>query len=308
MDFPVWIVQRRALCHRVVYDITNLGPIDVVGSIRYVDRLCMNQSTTRTPSIAILSDIHSNLFALKAVLRDVKESGARQIVFLGDIVGYGPHPAECVDWVRKLGGHCVMGNHDVAIKQCRVPGFRFPQSNWETDDYAAGLMHSARQLNEEQAAWLAGLPYWMGISGAVVAHASLDDMNFFNYIEDDESARPSLDLLSRSEVKVGFFGHTHRQEVFPDSADGLDWLGENRFRIGEGMPCVVMVGSVGQNRDETDRRACWTLWEPATGVVEFRRVDYDRMEAARQVVASGLPMSGAARLLIPEEQVQLSRA
>jgi len=61
-------------------------------------------------TIAILSDIYSNLTAFKAVLRDVKESGARQIIFLGDIVGYGSHPAECVEWVRKLGGHCVMGN------------------------------------------------------------------------------------------------------------------------------------------------------------------------------------------------------
>lgn len=307
MDFPVWIVHRPALCHRVAYDITNLGPIDLLPPTAYVVCLCMKPHTDRTPTIAILSDIHSNLIALKAVLRDVRESGARQIVFLGDIVGYGPHPAECVEWVRKLGGHCVMGNHDAAIKMCREPGFRFPQSNWRDDDYAAGLVYSAEQLNDEQAAWLEGLPYWMPVSGAVVAHASLDDMNFFNYIEDDESARPSLELLSKSAVKVGFFGHTHRQEVFPESADGLEWLGENRFRIREGMPCVVMAGSVGQNRHESDRRACWTLWEPATRTVEFHRVEYDRIDAARQVVAAGLPRSGAVRLLMSEEQERLNR-
>ncbi len=257
------------------------------------------------PSIAILSDIHSNLPAFKAVLRDVKQSGARQIVFLGDIVGYGSRPAECVEWVRKLGGHCVMGNHDVAIKQCRVPGFRFAQSNWATDDYAAGLMHSAKQLDDKQAAWLGGLPYWMPVSGAVVAHASLDEMNCFNYIEDDGSARPSLELLSKNAVKTGFFGHTHRQEVFPDSADGLEWLDEKRFRIQEGMPCVVMVGTVGQNRHETDRRACWTLWEPSTRTVEFRQVEYDRIEAAREVIEAGLPRDGALRLLTQEEMERL---
>ena len=66
--------------------------------------------------IAILSDIHANLPALEAVLREVEQCGAGRIVFLGDIVGYGASPAECVDRVREHGGECVMGNHDIAIK------------------------------------------------------------------------------------------------------------------------------------------------------------------------------------------------
>ena len=72
--------------------------------------------------IAILSDIHTNLPALEAVLRDVDQSEAGRIVFLGDIVGYGASPAECVDLVRKHGGECVMGNHDLAIKRIRMRG------------------------------------------------------------------------------------------------------------------------------------------------------------------------------------------
>jgi len=255
-----------------------------------------------TPAVALLSDIHSNLTALKAVLRDVKESGARQVIFLGDIVGYASKPAECVDLVRKLGGYCVMGNHDAAIKIFRKPGYEPDQRNWRTDDYAAGLMYSARQLNDEQAEWIEGLPYYMRVSGAVVAHGSLDDMKYFNYIEDDESARPSLGLLAKCDLKVGFFGHTHLQEVYPDHADGVEWLTENRFRIAEGMPCAVVVGSVGQNRHETDRRACWTLWEPSTRTVEFRQVEYDRMDAARQIAEAGLPKDAALRLLEPGEE------
>lgn len=195
-----------------------------------------------------------------------------------------------------------MGNHDKAMEMCREPGFHFDEPDWRESDYEAGLMYSAQQLSEEQAAWLAGLPYWMEIPGAVVAHASLNDMNFFHYIEDDQSARPSLEILARSPLTVGFFGHTHRQEVFPDSGEGLDWLDESRFQIREGMPCVVMAGSVGQNRDENDRRACWTLWDPETRTVEFRKVEYDRIRAAKEIVATGLPMGAAWRLLTPEEQ------
>ena len=69
------------------------------------------------PKIAILSDIHGNLPALQAVLKRVAKSGAEEIVFGGDLVGYGASPRECVELVRGLGGHCVLGNHDAYTKQ-----------------------------------------------------------------------------------------------------------------------------------------------------------------------------------------------
>ena len=255
------------------------------------------------PKIAILSDVHSNLPALNQVLRDLVKSGAEMVYFLGDIVGYGAKPAECVEWVRKLGSRCVLGNHDLAMLQYREPGYEPAHKNWREDDYAAGLMHSARSLNEDQAEWVRTLPFWGQIPGALVAHASLDDPGDFNYLEDAGSAEPTLKLLATTAEHVGFFGHTHIQEFFAGDPDGIEVLTEQRFRIREGIPCAVMVGSVGQNRHETDRRACWTLWDPATREFEFRRVEYDRREAARQIIAAGLPKEGAMRLLAPEERV-----
>lgn len=255
------------------------------------------------PKVAILSDIHSNLPALNQVLRDVAQSGAETVYFLGDIVGYGAQPAECVEWVRKLGSRCVMGNHDLAMLQYRRPGYEPPQKNWRKDDYAAGLMHSARSLDDAQAEWVRALPFWGRIPGAVVAHASLDDPGHFNYIEDAGSAAPTLELLATMAEPVGFFGHTHRQEFFAADPDGIEVLSAQRFRIPEGMPCAVMVGSVGQNRHETDRRACWVLWDPVTREFEFRGVEYDRREAARRIVAAGLPRDGAMRLLAPDEGI-----
>lgn len=256
-------------------------------------------------SIAILSDIHSNLVALEAVLKDVRESGAARIVFLGDIVGYGASPAACVEWVRRLGGHCVMGNHDAAIRVCRRPGFEPQQKNWRDDDYAAGLMYSARQLDDGQAGWLATRPYWMWIPGAFLAHGSMDDPYAFNYIEDDDSAAPTIALLADAEEQTGFFGHTHEQKVFTGPERAVEWLDELRFRIPESVPCAVTVGSVGQPRHESDRRASWTLWHPAERVVEFRKVEYDRLKAATQVIEAGLPLDGALRLLAPGEQAML---
>ncbi len=125
--------------------------------------------------VVILSDNHANLPALLAVLREVQTSGAERVIFLGDLVGYGASPAECVNWVRKLGGACVMGNHDVEIENVRRPGFRFYEPEWQQRGYQAGLAHAAKSLDMEPARWLARLPYTMTIPGAVAAHGSWND-------------------------------------------------------------------------------------------------------------------------------------
>lgn len=257
------------------------------------------------PKIALLADIHSNLIAFKAVLNDVRQSGAERIIFLGDIVGYGSHPAECVDLVRKLGGECVMGNHDHAVRACRAPGFQFDFPDWQDSDYAAGLMHSARELSDDQSDWLASLPYWLQIPGGIVAHASLDDPSYFNYIEDDETAAPSLDLLNQCPEPVGFFGHTHVQRLFTQPGHSYQCHEPGKYTLPQGVACAVTVGSVGQPRQPGDLRACWTLWDPETRAIELRRVHYDRVQAARQVLAAGLPMEGALRLLAAGEEREL---
>lgn len=250
---------------------------------------------------AILSDVHSNLPALEAVLRGVEASGAEGIVFLGDLVGYGASPAECVERVRHLGAACVMGNHDIAIQAVRKRGCRCIDPDWKNSGYLAGLVHSAKALNEDQASWLARLPFILKIPGAWVAHASLDEPENFNLIESAESAEPTLAILRSAHHKVGFFGHTHVQEVFPDLPGELEWLDESRFKIPAGLACAVMVGSVGQPRHETDRRACWVLWDSTENIVEFRKTTYDRVAAAKSILEGGLPLESAVRLLMEHE-------
>ena len=255
--------------------------------------------------IALLSDIHANLPAFEAVLRDVQSSGAERIVFLGDIVGYGASPAECVDLVRKMGGKCVMGNHDVEIGKVRRRGCSFGNPDWRSNGYQAGLAHAGRCLDAAQAAWLAALPYTLRIAGAIVAHGSLDEPEAFNYIDDDESAKATLETLRKDNLKVGFVGHTHRQGVIAERFNVLEWLDEMRVRIPADTACVVTVGSVGQPRHQTDRRAAWVLWDPAKNIVEFRRVDYSRLEAAEEIVGAGLPFESAYRLLTDQETMIL---
>lgn len=251
--------------------------------------------------IAILSDIHANLPAFEAVLRDVEESGAERIVFLGDIVGYGASPAECVDLVRKHGGCCVMGNHDVEIRKVRRSGCSFRDPDWKNCGYQAGLAHAATCLDADQAEWLARLPYDMKIPGAVVAHASLKEPEAFDYIQDAVTVEPTLAMLRKEKIKIGFFGHAHVPGIFPDDQDALEWLDGTRVRISPGIACAVIIGAVGQPRHETDRRAAWVLWDPLESVVDFRKTDYDRFQAAQDIVKAGLPLDTALRLLTNEE-------
>jgi predicted phosphodiesterase len=261
----------------------------------------------RMGKIAILSDVHSNLPALTAVLREVQSSGAERIVFLGDVVGYGASPAECVTWVRKLGGVCVMGNHEESMGMVLRRGRGNLESTLPPDDYLAGLVHSAKSLSDDQAQWAAGLPYELSIPGARIAHGSLDEPAAWHYISDDESAEPTLEILRQGDLRVGFFGHTHEQGIFADVFDALEWLDAARVCIPAGMACAVTVGSVGQPRHETDRRACWVLWDSATRVVEFRRTEFNRIEAAQQIAKAGLPMDAALRLLTDPERAFLVR-
>ena len=259
------------------------------------------------PTVAILSDIHANLPAFEAVLRDVEECGADRIVFLGDIVGYGAWPAECVDLVRQHGGCCVMGNHDVEIRNVRRNGCSFRDPDWKSCGYQAGLAHAARCLDAAQADWLAALPYRLKIPGAVGAHASLVEPEAFDYIQDAATAAPTLAVLRKERVKVGFFGHTHVADIFTDEIDAMERLDAARVRIPPRISCAVTVGSVGQPRHETDRRATWVLWDPDEGVVDCRRTDYDRFQAVHGIIDAGLPIESALRLLTDEELAFLKR-
>ncbi len=256
--------------------------------------------------IAILSDIHANFPALLAVLDEVRESGAERIVFLGDIVGNGASPAEFVDLVRKYGACSVMGNHDVEIRKVRRSGCSFRDPNWKRCGYQAGLAHATKCLDAAQAEWLAASPYIMKIPGAIVAHGSLNEPEAFNSIQDRQTAEPTLAILRKEKTKIGFFGHTHETGIFADDPDALEWLDETKVKIPLGQTCAITVGAVGQPRHETDRRAAWILWNPIESIVEFRKTEYDRHQAMKDIADAGLPLESGLRLLTSHERSELN--
>ena len=216
--------------------------------------------------ILVIADIHSNLEAFKAVLENVPDYD--RALCVGDVVGYGPRPNECVDEVRALGADCVMGNHDYASVTDVAAGF---------NPYAAYAVHyTHRKLTEESMRYLEGLPWSSrfeaeGLSVAVYhgsPRAPLDEYVFPDY--------PSSTLswfLRQAGADVLVLGHTHMPMV---------------RRIEGGV--VVNPGSVGQPRDG-DPRASFMLLDLSGGEVraEVFRIRYDIERVAREMREEGLP-------------------
>ena len=226
--------------------------------------------------IGLLSDVHGNLPALEAVLEDVADGrtherervhggGVDALVCAGDVVGYNPWPAECVDRLRTRDIPTVMGNHDRAVVEGTA--FRFNEMA------AAGVEYATDQLAERQRSWLADLPDERREfdDRLKLVHGHPDDPDRYTY-----PRQFSPRLLEDEDVLV--LGHTHVQHV---------------ERYAEGT--VVNPGSVGQPRDG-DPRAAYAVVDLESGTVETRRVEYDIERVQEAVREAGLPERIASRL------------
>jgi len=250
--------------------------------------------------IALLADIHANLHALHAVLKDIGGAGMDTLVNLGDVVGYGAHPAECVDLLRKLGCQGVMGNHDYYVS-AGGPGIESILSDPEANSNPvwAGVRHAREQLDDDQLGWLREQEPVGSIEDDLAAHAALHEFGQWPYLRSLEEARPTLALL---DDRIGFFGHTHREDIFFGEGDGKaapltpERLNDRRFRLPQDTPIAVTAGATGQPRDG-DPRARWLSWDTETRIVEFHRVIYDNRAAAAAILTAGLPERSARRLL-----------
>lgn len=244
---------------------------------------------------------------MKAVLKEVQNSRIDRVLCLGDVVGYGADPARCVQMLRDVKAGMVIGNHEWEVLRIRKLGMEHLGPNWQQCGYATGLVHSARSLNQEQVDWLASVPSWGEVDQCLAAHANLEDPMRFGYIESLEEALPTIDILQSRNVPVGFFGHTHVQEVFCREAEALDWIDETKFRVSHDHPSAVMVGSVGKSRMVGNLRAAWVIYDGEKEIVELKKTEYDRIAAAKAMAAAGLPEASAACLLTEEEWVHFKR-
>lgn len=228
---------------------------------------------------AILSDIHANLEALTAVLADAQRQDVEQFICLGDIVGYGPNPRECIDLIMKFDA-CILGNHDLAAL-------------FDPEGFSSGAEHAIfwtrQQLEDsdqdpEQARrrldFLAQLPRTHREDRFLFVHGSpRQPLNEYVFPEDVFNRRKTENILAAVE-QFCFHGHTHVPGVISEdmafsSPDELD----NRYVFGK-HKAMINVGSVGQPRDN-DPRSCYVVLDDEA--VWFRRVDYPKDLTAAKI-------------------------
>ncbi|HEX4526964.1 MAG TPA: metallophosphoesterase family protein [Gaiellaceae bacterium] len=238
--------------------------------------------------IAVISDIHSNLPALEAVLADVDGESPDQIWCLGDIVGYGPHPNECVNLARERAALSLCGNHDLAVLGA-IDVSEF------TGDAGAAARWTREVLGEREAGWLRELSPSAERPGVELYHGSPRDA-VWDYVLSEQVALISILETTAPLVLVG---HSH-------VALGLGWDGSElsgglapegtELDLSAGR-WLLNPGSVGQPRDG-DPRAAWLLIDDEAQRAAFRRVPYPIHETQAAIRERGLPDPLAARLAL----------
>jgi len=233
---------------------------------------------------AIISDIHANLEGFQTVLADIKAQQCTHIVCLGDVVGYGANPKECLDLVREMNIPVVKGNHDEYIGGEDEPeGFN--------DAAAEAVAWSRAQLTAEDRKWLRDLKYFRLVANFSIVHATLDAPQRWGYVFEKLEAAASFTYQN---TQLCFFGHTHVPVAFIREV-GVRGGTYTKFGMEQGKKYFVNVGSVGQPRDG-DPRAGYVIHDLPQGTVELRRLTYDVATAQKKIRAAGLPERLADRL------------
>lgn len=248
--------------------------------------------------IGLLADVHANLPALRAVLDELDRRGASTLVCAGDVVGYGPHPGECLDLLATAGATCVAGNHELMLVG------ELPETGihpWAR----AGLAWARERLGPEQLEAVRRLPRMLSLpDGVVVTHASLDDAGL--YLRTAGQVRAELARLVQRmpDAWVLVSGHTHEAGIRDEAGRLIATDVRGRARLPVGRPHLVNPGSVGQSRG-LRVLASGAVLEPLTGRVELFAVPYDQRPLRRDLAAAGLPRR--AHHLAPWEPARLVR-
>lgn len=225
----------------------------------------------------VLADIHGNQFALDAALAELRRHDVDRYLVLGDLVGYGSRPNECIAKVAELNAVCVVGNHDLMALQ-----FLSTENCIELAQQT--LRWTRRVLTDESRNYLAQLPEQRNLDGVVLAHATLDDVTTYTVGERD--AKQQLERLEQlyPGAYLLLLGHTHRPLAV--SAQRLPTNG----RLALTAPTVVNPGAVGQSR-QLRPRARAAVVDATRRDVRFLSVAYDLAAARSDLRRVGLPES-----------------
>ncbi|MBV8638742.1 MAG: metallophosphoesterase family protein [Candidatus Eremiobacteraeota bacterium] len=234
---------------------------------------------------AIVSDIHGNIESLERALALIGDEDT--VLCLGDIVGYGPNPNECVRMIQARAQNAVLGNHDLAA----LENFGVEYFN---DAARAAIAWTQEVLSDESRTWLNGLSYELRFPDFLLVHGA--PVNYFEYILDKRTAARAF---ANTDAPLVFIGHTHIAEYWVQEPDGS--IGHKHMQNGgelqleEGRRYIVDVGSVGQPRD-LNPDASFAIYDSSARRVEWVRYPYPIAEVQEKIHHVHLPDYLATRL------------
>ena len=229
--------------------------------------------------IALISDIHSNLEALEAILRDIEKEGVEKIHFLGDAVGYGSDPNKCVKLIAK---HCdikLLGNHDYAALGLEtLIGFNQVAKT--------SIEWTMTKLSRKSIEILADFEMQSTYLDYFMVHASPGKPENWDYILNAEQAAEQFGTFSQSTC---FVGHSHMPAIYIEDKNGtVKMQSKQSTELKSDNRYIINIGSVGQPRDN-DPRACYLKVDTDIPKVEYKRVEYDISKTQAKMRNAMLP-------------------
>ena len=233
----------------------------------------------------IFSDIHGNLQAAEAVISAFKQEHISGYFCVGDIIGYGANPRECIRAVKDLKVVCIAGNHDWAV-------LGKTDITYFNSAAAEAVVWTQNQLSEEDFTFLKGLELTFKNEYFILVHGTLRDPEHFNYLFEQKQALEIFRLMDRP---VCFVAHTHVPGVFLQTSTNIVYSSAVDIQIQKEYRYIVNVGSVGQPRDGNPM-ASYCIYDTQAKTICVKRIPYDVKEAQKRILDAGLPPFLASRL------------
>jgi diadenosine tetraphosphatase ApaH/serine/threonine PP2A family protein phosphatase len=235
--------------------------------------------------IAIFSDVHGNLEALETVLASIIAANCDKVICLGDTVGYGPNPRECIKLLRERKIPCILGNHDEAAASDAFP--------YRMNSVAQkAILWTQQQLSHHDKGWLRSLPYVILDNDATFVHSNIEAPDDWEYVTSSWVASRNF---ARMKTRFAFIGHTHEPMAWIEHKKGVKCEKFDRLPIEPETEYIINVGSVGQPRDG-DPLAAYLIFDLEASRFELKRVAYDIEQTQAKIIDADLPIQLAQRL------------
>ncbi|GAB4538235.1 MAG: metallophosphoesterase family protein [Thermodesulfovibrionia bacterium] len=227
---------------------------------------------------AIISDVHGNLEALDAVLKDIRTYHKGDILFLGDSVGYGPEPGECIKTLRDETRVMLAGNHDWAVIGRTDIGYFNPYAR-------SAIEWTMKVLSDEDRSFLEGLPVFKRIrdEDIFLVHSTPKEPEEWHYLITTWDAHINFYYFDE---RICLLGHSHQPVIIERTAEGELHIYRQHVELRNGCRYIVNVGSVGQPRDGNPQASYALL---GRDYIEIKRVSYDILSTQRKMREAGLP-------------------